>query len=228
MRKLAAGLVCVMLFCASARAVDEEPGGKPELAEIKAGYEAAMAATRDISVASSKVYTQLPWVSPAIKMSPSYVPPRPGPHFYFYARSGERYGWWYYPDDTHWKRDASTDWTVTDGETSLHVTDEREDPRAREPGRAIKTARKVGVDVDAGTALMFTGWYNGVDLMAAFASETVSIDDEPVEIDGVETWVVSYEHRGMKGKFYIAPERSWLPVRRALRWMRCLNAWRSW
>lgn len=204
--------VALLAFAPASSAGQEAPAAEaPTLAEVREAYLAASEALHDISLASSKEYLQLPWIPPIVKMRPGYIPQDPGPYFYRFARSGEKYGWWFYGSKVDWGNRRSTDWTLTDGKASLHVTDMRDKPYADKPGTAIRNDRQVGIDVGAGTSLLFTGWYNGPNPPEALASEACAVSPEPVEIGGVSTWQVEGESDGVK--YWFAPEYGWLPVK---------------
>jgi len=165
-------------------------------------------ALRDVEVTSSKKYLQMPWFPPIVRMSPRFIPREPGPYFYRYVRSGERYGWWFYESKEHFDERRATDWTVTDGETSLHVTDLREHPYAEVAGRAIRTGRQVGIDVDEGTALLFLGWYNAGNPLEAFEADSLEFSTSGGEAADEDTFLLSYRPaRHTQLKFWLDPSR---------------------
>ncbi len=212
MRRLFTAVVILVLVSVALRAAEETPA-VDRLAQIREGYEATLEALHDISVSSSREYIKLPWIPPIVKLSPRYVPQHPGPYFYTFVRSGDRYGWWYYGREFNWTARHPIDWTVTDGLLSLHVTDEKDNPNATEKGRGIRIGRKVDIDVAAGSALFFMGWYNGATPIEAFESEKVTVKEEPVVIGEIETWVVSAPFKHFRMKYWFAPERSFLPLK---------------
>lgn len=206
--------VALVAFAPASSAGEEATAAAaPTCAEVREAYLAASRALHDISLASSKEYLQLPWIPPIVKMRPGYIPQAPGPYFYRFARSGEQFGWWFYGSKVDWGNSKSTDWTVTDGKTSLHVTDMRDKPYADKTGTAIRSDTRVGIDVGAGTSLLFTGWYNGPTPADALASEACTVSENPVEIDGVSTWEVEGESARTKVMYWFAPEYGWLPVK---------------
>jgi len=192
---------------------EKSAAAAPTCDDIREAYLETCEALHDIRLVSSKEYLQLPWIPPIVKQRPGYIPQNPGPYFYRFARSGEKYGWWFYGSKVDWGNGKSTDWTVTDGKASLHVTDMRDKPYSDKAGTAIRNDRQVGIDVSAGTSLLFTGWYNGPTPPEALACDECRVSGEPVEAGGVSTWLVEGKSAGAKVKYWFAPEYGWLPVR---------------
>ncbi len=205
----------LIAFATLALAAEDAPKTPTVTLEtLRDGYSATLEALHDVALTSSKLYLQLPFFPPAVKMSPNWTPQNPGPHHYRFARSGDMFGYWLYNNAHAWKTSSPSDYTICDGASTLHVTDLADRPNQKHKGRAVLTPRPVSMDVSFGTSLFFLGWHNGSTPLAALASDSAALAPKPATIDDLPCYEVSYTvDRSTTAKYFFAPDRSFLPVK---------------